>query len=59
MTRDETIEWLARCIDAAASSAPMTDIEKAAHRSRCAAEYARAEQRRAAPAPQLDLRDAA
>jgi len=55
MTREETIEWLARCIETAARGAPMSNIEKAAHRSRCAAEYARAEARRVQPKLQLDL----
>ncbi len=55
MTHADTLSWLQRCADVARSGAPMTDIERARHRGLCAAEDARAEARRAAPSPQLEL----
>lgn len=55
MKHAETLAWLAHCSDVARRGEPMTDIERARHRSLCAAEDARAVARRAQPSPQLEL----
>lgn len=55
MTPDKTLAWLYHCAFTAGAAAPMTDIERARHRSLCAAEDARAEAKRAQPSPQLEL----
>lgn len=55
MTRAETLAWLNHCAEVAGRGAPMTDAERARHRSLCAAEDARAEARRSLPSPQLNL----
>ncbi|KAG0927391.1 hypothetical protein G6F31_018069 [Rhizopus arrhizus] len=45
--RPDTLRHLQCCLDVIASSEPMTEAERAEHRSRCAEEQARAEARRA------------
>lgn len=55
MTRAETLLWLSHCAYLAARGAPLTEVERARHRSLCADEDARAAARRAEPTPQLAL----
>ncbi len=45
--RPDTLRQLKCCLDVIASSEPMSEAERAEHRSRCAEEQARAEARRA------------
>ena len=53
-SRSEVLRQLRCCLDVIAHSKPLTDAERAAHRSQCAAEQARAEARRSiAPTPDL------
>lgn len=49
--RPNTLRQLQCCLDVIASSEPMTEAERAEHRSRCAEEQARAESRRAGLSP--------
>ncbi len=49
--RPDTQRQLQCCLDVIASSEPMTEAERAEHRSRCAEEQARAEALRAANVP--------
>lgn len=48
--RPDTLRQLQCCLDVIASSDPMSEAERAEHRSRCAQEQARAEARRAGSA---------
>lgn len=49
--RPNTLRQLQCCLDVIASSEPMTEAERAEHRSRCAEEQARAEARRSGGEP--------
>lgn len=49
--RPDTLRQLQCCLDVIASSEPITEAERAEHRSRCAEEQARAEARRTGLAP--------
>jgi len=55
MTRDETLEHLARCAELAARSPPITDLEIQRHRQLVAAEVYRAEALRLEAQPQQQL----
>ncbi|MET3149122.1 UNVERIFIED_ORG: hypothetical protein ABIC77_000316 [Stenotrophomonas geniculata] len=49
--RPDSLRQLQCCLDVIASSEPMTEAERAEHRSRCAEEQARAEALRAGNVP--------
>ncbi|PZT20615.1 hypothetical protein A7Y00_14610 [Stenotrophomonas maltophilia] len=50
--RPDTLRQLQCCLEVIASTEPMTAAERAEHRSRCAAEQAKAEALRAGCAPE-------
>ena len=59
MNYDKHIKHLTECIALATSSKPMSQIERVAHARRCAAEMARAEQRRQSDTQQQTFKEVA